>query len=70
MKLRKVFISAAVTAGMCAAFAAGAYAENSVVTVEVDNAKVEFDQDPIVIDPGYTMVPIRAVFEKAGAAVS
>lgn len=70
MKLTKLFVSAAAAAALSAAFAVGACAENDVVTVEVDNAKVEFDQDPIVVDPGYTMVPIRAVFEKAGAAVS
>ena len=73
MKLTKFFVSAAVVAGLTAAFAVGVYAEKDVISVEVDNEKVDFEefgQDPIVVDPGYTMVPIRAVFEKAGAAVS
>lgn len=55
--------------GLCAAFAAGAAAEEDVVTVLVDNVSVEFDQQPVIIE-GRTLVPARAVFEQAGAAVT
>ena len=69
MKKFKLIIAAAAAAGISAALAVSAYAEADVVTVKVDNETVEFDQNPIIVDPGYTMVPIRAVFEKAGAVV-
>lgn len=70
MKSRKLFASLAAAAGIFAACAAGAHAEADVVTVKVDNMAVEFDQNPVIIGEGYTMVPIRAVFEKAGCGVS
>ena len=69
MKLKKLFTAMAVT---CCAFALTgviANAENDVVSVTVDNVAVEFDQNPIIID-GHTLVPVRAVFEQAGATVS
>ncbi|MCH5212701.1 MAG: copper amine oxidase N-terminal domain-containing protein [Oscillospiraceae bacterium] len=69
MKALKLFIAAAAAAGISAAFAVNAYAEADIITVKVDNETVEFDQNPVIVDPGYTMVPIRAVFEKAGAVV-
>ena len=57
---------------LCAAFFAApvipAMAEEQTVSVIVDNERVEFDQPP-VIEEGRTLVPLRAVFEKAGAAV-
>lgn len=57
---------------LCAAFLAApvipAMAEEQTVSVIVDNERVEFDQPP-VIEEGRTLVPLRAVFEKAGAAV-
>lgn len=43
-------------------------AEEDTITVMVDNDQVEFDQQPTIIE-GRTLVPIRAVFEKAGASV-
>lgn len=47
-----------------------ALAEEEVVSVVVDNEKVVFeDQQPVILD-GTTLVPIRAVFEKAGADVT
>ncbi len=70
MKCKKLFAAAAAAAGLFAVCAAGAYAEADVVTVKVDNMAVEFDQNPVIIGEGYTMVPIRAVFEKAGCGVS
>ena len=69
MKALKLFIAAAAAVGISAAFAVSAYAEADIITVKVDNETVEFDQNPVIVDPGYTMVPIRAVFEKAGAVV-
>ena len=39
------------------------------VTVFIDNAKIDFDVEPAVID-GRTMVPMRKIFEKLGADVS
>lgn len=50
-------------------FALPAGAEEDTVSVIVNNERVEFDQPPVIID-GSTLVPIRAVFEKAGAQVS
>ena len=69
MKTGKLFIAAAAAVGISAVFAVSAYAEADIITVKVDNETIEFDQNPIIVDPGYTMVPIRAVFEKAGATV-
>ena len=39
------------------------------ILVYVDGKKVEFDQEPVVIN-GRTMVPMRAIFEAFGATVS
>ncbi len=56
---------------MTAAFFTGTavMAEEDTVSVIVDNQTVEFDQPPVIVD-GTTLVPVRAVFEKAGATVS
>ena len=69
MRALKLFAAAAATAGLCAIMGLSASAESDVVSVAVDNNLVTFDQPPIIVDPGYTMVPIRAVFEQAGAKV-
>lgn len=69
MRFLKLIAGAAAAAGLCAAFSLSAAAESDIVSVSVDNDLVTFDQPPIIVDPGYTMVPIRAVFEKAGAEV-
>ena len=69
MRFVKLIAGAAAAAGLCAALTVCAAAESDIVSVSVDNDLVSFDQPPIIIDPGYTMVPIRAVFEKAGAEV-
>ena len=69
MKLKKLFTAMAVT---CCAFALTgviANAENDVVSVTVDNVAVEFDLNPVIIE-GHTLVPVRAVFEQAGATVT
>ena len=69
MKLKKLFIGFAVL-GIMGAMSIGAMAENDVVTVTVDNEAVVFeDQQPVIIE-GHTLVPVRAVFEKAGATVT
>lgn len=44
------------------------YAEQSSISVYVDNNKVTFDQNP-VIKGDITLVPLRGVFEKLGAKV-
>lgn len=68
MKIKKLFTAFAAVAGLSAIFAVGASAEADVVTVKVDNESVVFDQNPTIID-GHTLVPVRAVFEQAGAVV-
>lgn len=67
---RKIFKSMiCALSAVCALCAApAALAERDVITVMVDNEEVSFDQPPVIID-GRTLVPIRAVFEKAGATV-
>lgn len=68
MKLKRAFAAAFAVMGF-AVFGAVASAENDIVTVNVDNSAVVFeDQNPVIIE-GHTLVPIRAVFEKAGAEV-
>ena len=69
MNIKKLIMSGAAVLGLCAAFAAGASAEEDVVTVLVDNVNVQFDQQPVILD-GHTLVPARAVFEQAGATVT
>ncbi len=69
MKLRRLLASA-FAVGIFALTAVCATAENDVVTVSVDNSAVVFeDQTPVIIE-GHTLVPARAVFEQAGAAVT
>ncbi len=68
MKLKKVLTTVLAAAGISALFAVTAMAENDVVSVTVDNSPVEFDQNPVIVE-GHTLVPVRAVFEKAGAEV-
>ena len=63
MKFKNLFCGL-LTAGML--FGVSAYADD--ISVMVDNQAVAFDQQPVIID-GRTLVPIRAVFEKAGAVV-
>lgn len=68
MKIKRAFASLCAAVGLLT-FCGSAAAENDVVTVTVDNAAVEFeDQTPVIIE-GHTLVPVRAVFEKAGADV-
>lgn len=66
MKFKKLFFAAAVCA--CITGAMTVHAEEDVVTVWVDNEQVTFDQNPVIMS-NRTLVPLRAVFEKAGAAV-
>lgn len=68
MKIKAFIAGMTVVMSAAAIFAGGAAADDNPVAVAVDNEMVEFDQEPIIID-GHTMVPIRAVFEKAGAKV-
>lgn len=68
MKLKKIICGILTATALCA-YMPGVLAEEDTITVMVDNEEVEFDQTPTIVD-GRTLVPIRAVFEKAGAAVS
>lgn len=67
MKLKSVLCALAAAFVLCTG-ASAVTAEENDVSVLVNNEKVEFDQAPIIFD-GTTLVPIRAVFEKAGADV-
>lgn len=40
------------------------------ITVYIDGEKVDFDVKPILYNDSRTMVPLRAIFEKLGAAVT
>lgn len=67
MKIKK-FLCMIIAISLTAVMGITAAAEKDTISVMVDNQEVEFDQAPVIID-GRTLVPIRAVFEKAGAAV-
>lgn len=68
MKHKSLFLAIA-AAGLIAAASMSVMAENDIVSVSVDNSLVTFeDQTPVIVE-GHTLVPIRAVFEKAGAEV-
>lgn len=70
MKIKKLLSLAMAVMGLSLMMGICASAENDVVTVMVDNAQVEFeDQTPVIIE-GHTLVPVRAVFEQAGAEVN
>ena len=43
-------------------------ADNTQITVTINNQQIQFDQPPIIID-GRTLVPLRAIFEGLGATV-
>ncbi len=68
MKISKILSGMMITSAVALTAFSGAYAEADVVSVSVDNTIVTFDQDPVIIE-GYTLVPVRAVFEQAGAKV-
>lgn len=67
MKKLLALILSAMTLGSVCAF--NVSAESDVVSVCVDNVNVEFDQAPVIVE-GHTLVPVRAVFEQAGADVT
>ncbi|MDD6483053.1 MAG: copper amine oxidase N-terminal domain-containing protein [Clostridiales bacterium] len=64
--MKKLLSALAVSALLVLGAAASAQADD--ITVMLDNEAVEFDQQPIITD-NRTLVPVRAVFEKAGALV-
>ncbi len=69
MKFKNLLAALIAATGVFALGCVGANAENDVVSVSVDNTAVVFeDQTPVIIE-GHTLVPIRAVFEQAGAKV-
>ncbi len=66
--MKKLFVASAAAALMLTAGVCGYAADE--ISVYVDNSKVQFtDQAPVMVD-NRTLVPARAVFEKAGAEVS
>ncbi len=67
--MKKIFtaVLAVAAAGVLSSVTAAA---DDTVYVYVDNARVTFsDQEPVIVD-SRTLVPLRAVFEKAGASVN
>lgn len=68
MNIKKICAGLALTMSITASAFVGVMAEEDIVSVSVDNTMVAFDQNPVIID-GYTLVPVRAVFEQAGAKV-
>ena len=66
MKIKKIIAAGVALAAACV-IGSGAFAEDNI-SVYVDNSLVESDQAPVILQDR-TMVPIRAVFEKAGAQV-
>ena len=68
MNIKKIRAALALAMSITASAFVGVMAEEDVVSVSVDNTMVAFDQNPVIID-GYTLVPVRAVFEQAGAKV-
>ncbi len=66
MKLNKIITSGLSVLALCAAF--GVSTQAADISIYVDNVLVESDQAPVILNDR-TMVPIRAVFEKAGATV-
>ena len=66
MKIKHFILASLVLSSLC--FGSAALAQNNDISVLVDNEAVTFDQPP-VIQNDRTLVPIRAVFEKAGATV-
>lgn len=69
MKKNLLIKTVLITAIICSIFCmTGAFAE-SPITVTVDGQPVEFDVQPQLINDR-TMVPLRAIFEELGAAVS
>ena len=68
MKLHNLFkyTLAAVVTTLC--FSTAASANEKDIMVMVDNELIEFDQPPVILNDR-TLVPVRAVFEKAGAEV-
>ncbi len=65
----KKLVSALICALTMFAAAAAVSADGDDIAVYVDNSAVEMTQKPVILD-GRTLVPVRAIFEKAGATVS
>ena len=65
MNLKKFIIA---VGAFTAVLSTVAFAQSNI-KVYVDNTEIKFDNAPSLIE-GRVMVPVRAVFEKAGATVS
>lgn len=66
--MKKFLLAVIVGIIMIAATVCSVSADGNEISVYYDAAEVEFDVKPQIIN-GRTMVPIRAIFEKMGAAV-
>lgn len=66
----KKIISAMLSASIMITMLSGttAFSKDQEITVEIDGNIIEFDVNPEIIE-GYTMVPLRKIFEEIGAVV-
>ena len=69
MKTTKKIISLLISVLIIFSLSVCSFADDNVISVYVDDKKVEFDVQPQIIG-GRTMVPLRAIFESLGATVS
>lgn len=63
--MKKIICAATASAMLMGATAA--FAQTPVI--DFNGEQMSFDADPYITDAGNTMVPFRAIFEKAGAVV-
>ena len=69
MKMKKISGIILSVIMLCSTVTAFAQASSDKVTVTMDGQEMEFDVQP-VIENGRTLVPMRAIFEALGCAVT
>ena len=69
MKMKKILGIILSVIMLCSTVTAFAQASSDKVTVTMDGQEMEFDVQP-VIENGRTLVPMRAIFEALGCAVT
>ena len=69
MKMKKILSIILSVIMLCSTVTAFAQASSDKVTVTMDGQEMEFDVQP-VIENGRTLVPMRAIFEALGCAVT
>ena len=68
--MNKKLLSMTLALSMVAAGAAAVMADDKAPTVYVDKSEIIFeDQEPVILGEGFTVVPVRGVFEAMGATV-